>query len=259
MLTLTITTGILYIPLFKSALFPQEEKELGERRAAELTCLTGLFILRRTQEVINKYLPPKIESVVFCRPGALQVELYQELLSSQSVRFCLQGLSENHLVCIGALKKLCNHPCLLFRPVKVCRIYGDTRLRWGLCGVGVPGGRLCSALAFVKVSNAQWLLLCGSVVECLSLCHGLTFRWFCVILTNIELTAEIIYFSFYKSKTWLLHKIWKIQKIHKKKINKIGMMCTPVVPTMWGTEAGGLLWFWDQSGLQSKTLLQNIK
>ncbi|XP_005362454.1 DNA repair and recombination protein RAD54B [Microtus ochrogaster] len=96
----------------------KEEKELGERRAAELTGLTGLFILRRTQEVINKYLPPKIESVVFCRPGALQVELYRELLSSQSIRFCLQGLSENHLVCIGALKKLCNHPCLLFRPVK---------------------------------------------------------------------------------------------------------------------------------------------
>ncbi|XP_049974675.1 DNA repair and recombination protein RAD54B isoform X2 [Alexandromys fortis] len=95
-----------------------EEKELGERRAAELTALTGLFILRRTQEVINKYLPPKIESVVFCRPGALQLELYRELLSSQSFRFCLQGLSENHLVCIGALKKLCNHPCLLFRPVK---------------------------------------------------------------------------------------------------------------------------------------------
>ncbi|XP_038204231.1 DNA repair and recombination protein RAD54B [Arvicola amphibius] len=96
----------------------KEEKELGERRAAELTCLTGLFTLRRTQEVVNKYLPPKTESVVFCRPGALQLELYRELLSSQSVRFCLQGLSENHLVCIGALKKLCNHPCLLFRPVK---------------------------------------------------------------------------------------------------------------------------------------------
>ncbi|XP_052572765.1 DNA repair and recombination protein RAD54B isoform X1 [Peromyscus californicus insignis] len=98
----------------------KEEKELGERRAAELACLTGLFILRRTQEVINKYLPPKIENVIFCRPGALQIELYQKLLSSQSVRFCLQGLLENstHLICIGALKKLCNHPCLLFSSVK---------------------------------------------------------------------------------------------------------------------------------------------
>nr|KAF6405548.1 hypothetical protein HJG63_016347 [Rousettus aegyptiacus] len=98
----------------------EEEKELGERRAAELTCLTGLFFLRRTQEVINKYLPPKIENVVFCRPGALQIELYRKLLNSQSVRFCLEGLLENspHLICIGALKKLCNHPCLLFNSVK---------------------------------------------------------------------------------------------------------------------------------------------
>lgn len=101
--------------------FPQEEKELGERRAVELSCLTGRFILRRTQEVINKYLPPKIENVVFCQPVALQTELYRKLLSSQSVRFCLQGLLENstHLICIGALKKLCNHPCLLFSSVKV--------------------------------------------------------------------------------------------------------------------------------------------
>ncbi|XP_077023333.1 DNA repair and recombination protein RAD54B isoform X2 [Tamandua tetradactyla] len=98
----------------------EEEKELGEKRAAELTSLTGLFVLRRTQEVINKYLPPKIETVVFCRPGALQIELYRKLLSSQVIRFCLQGLLENspHLICIGALKKLCNHPCLLFNSIK---------------------------------------------------------------------------------------------------------------------------------------------
>ncbi|XP_063113641.1 DNA repair and recombination protein RAD54B isoform X1 [Cavia porcellus] len=98
----------------------EEEKELGERRAAELTRLTGLFILRRTQEVINKYLPPKIENVLFCRPGTLQIELYKKLLNSQTVKFCLQGSVENspHLICIGALKKLCNHPCLLFNSIK---------------------------------------------------------------------------------------------------------------------------------------------
>ncbi|XP_006859316.1 PREDICTED: DNA repair and recombination protein RAD54B [Chrysochloris asiatica] len=98
----------------------EEEKNLGERRAAELTRLTGLFILRRTQEVINKYLPPKIENVVFCQPAALQIELYRKLLNSKAVRFCLQGFLENssHLICIGALKKLCNHPCLLFSSIK---------------------------------------------------------------------------------------------------------------------------------------------
>ncbi|XP_074172338.1 DNA repair and recombination protein RAD54B isoform X2 [Rhinolophus sinicus] len=108
------------IIISRQASASEEEKELGDRRAAELTCLTGLFFLRRTQEVINKYLPPKIENVVFCRPGALQIELYQKLLNSHAVRFCLEGLLENspHLMCIGALKKLCNHPCLLFNSIK---------------------------------------------------------------------------------------------------------------------------------------------
>ncbi|NWQ74407.1 RA54B protein, partial [Columbina picui] len=98
----------------------EEEKELGEKRAAELTRLTGLFILRRTQEVINKFLPPKEESIIFCQPTALQLELYRKLLSSQVIRSCLQGRLENspHLICIGALKKLCNHPCLLFKAIK---------------------------------------------------------------------------------------------------------------------------------------------
>ncbi|XP_039378015.1 DNA repair and recombination protein RAD54B isoform X2 [Mauremys reevesii] len=98
----------------------KEEKELGEKRAAELTRLTGLFILRRTQEIINKFLPPKKESILFCRPTALQLELYRKLLSSRVIRSCLQGVLENspHLICIGALKKLCNHPCLLFKAIK---------------------------------------------------------------------------------------------------------------------------------------------
>ncbi|XP_062358974.1 DNA repair and recombination protein RAD54B [Cinclus cinclus] len=98
----------------------EEEKELGEKRAAELTRLTGLFILRRTQEVINKFLPPKKESIIFCQPTVLQLELYRKLLSSRVITSCLQGRLENspHLVCIGALKKLCNHPCLLFKAIK---------------------------------------------------------------------------------------------------------------------------------------------
>uniref|UniRef100_A0A8C5SQZ0 RAD54 homolog B n=1 Tax=Laticauda laticaudata TaxID=8630 RepID=A0A8C5SQZ0_LATLA len=98
----------------------EEDIELGEKRAAELMHLTGLFILRRTQEVINKFLPPKKESILFCRPTVLQLVLYRTLLNSQIVRSCLQGSLENspHLICIGALKKLCNHPCLLLKAIQ---------------------------------------------------------------------------------------------------------------------------------------------
>ncbi|KAM5157204.1 DNA repair and recombination protein RAD54B isoform 1-T3 [Mantella aurantiaca] len=98
----------------------KEQKSLGEERAMELARLTSLFILRRTQEVINKFLPPKIESIVFCKPSMFQLDLYRRLLNSGLVRSCLQGLGENspHLVCIGALKKLCNHPSLLYKTVQ---------------------------------------------------------------------------------------------------------------------------------------------
>ncbi|KAM4706176.1 DNA repair and recombination protein RAD54B [Rhinophrynus dorsalis] len=97
-----------------------EEKCLGEERASELARLTGLFILRRTQEVINKFLPPKIESIVFCRSSEFQLDLYRKLLSSRLVRACLQGTGESspHLACIGALKKLCNHPFLLYKTLQ---------------------------------------------------------------------------------------------------------------------------------------------
>ncbi|XP_025936794.1 DNA repair and recombination protein RAD54B isoform X4 [Apteryx rowi] len=121
----------------------KEEKELGENRASELTRLTGLFILRRTQEVINKFLPPKKESVIFCRPTALQLELYRKLLNSQVVRSCLQGRLENspYLICIGALKKLCNHPSLLFKAIKekrcdsACDEHDESSLYEGLTDV----------------------------------------------------------------------------------------------------------------------------
>ncbi|XP_052071010.1 DNA repair and recombination protein RAD54B-like [Mytilus californianus] len=91
------------------------EIELGEERGAELSRLTKLFLLRRTQEINNKYLPPKCEIVVFCRPTPLQLRLYSHLLSSRIFRSCLMGKLSGapHLICIGALKKLCNHPSLL--------------------------------------------------------------------------------------------------------------------------------------------------
>ena len=37
----------------------KEVVELGEERAAELSRLTRMFVLRRTQEINSKYLPPK--------------------------------------------------------------------------------------------------------------------------------------------------------------------------------------------------------
>ncbi|KAI5092271.1 DNA repair and recombination protein RAD54B, partial [Silurus meridionalis] len=102
----------------------EEEKCIGEERAAELARLTGAFTLRRTQEIINCFLPGRLEWTVFCRPTELQVQLYNELLSSRPVRACFAAASTHaftqspHLACINALKKLCNHPGLLYNMIK---------------------------------------------------------------------------------------------------------------------------------------------
>ena len=39
------------------------EISLGEERGAELSRMTQMFVLRRTQEINNKYLPPKCKSI----------------------------------------------------------------------------------------------------------------------------------------------------------------------------------------------------
>ncbi|XP_069552143.1 DNA repair and recombination protein RAD54B isoform X2 [Brachyistius frenatus] len=98
----------------------EEERLLGEERAAELSRLTGMFILRRTQEIINRYLPPRLDWTLFCEPSPLQRELYKHLLGHGVLRACLQGSTQSHthLTCITALKKLCNHPGLLHLTVK---------------------------------------------------------------------------------------------------------------------------------------------
>lgn len=90
----------------------EEERALGEERAAELSLLTGQFVLRRTQSVLDSYLPGKKEVVVFCRPPEAQISVYNRVLESLG-----NGLTDGayHLGVISALRKVANHPALLVR------------------------------------------------------------------------------------------------------------------------------------------------
>uniref|UniRef100_A0A673JSX1 RAD54 homolog B n=1 Tax=Sinocyclocheilus rhinocerous TaxID=307959 RepID=A0A673JSX1_9TELE len=107
----------------------QEERCIGEECAAELFRLTGVFTLRRTQEIINQYLSERIEWTVFCKPTELQLRLFGVLLATRPIRACLSGASTHtythspHLACINALKKLCNHPVLVFCPAMFYEMY----------------------------------------------------------------------------------------------------------------------------------------
>jgi DNA repair and recombination protein RAD54B len=92
----------------------EKEKEKGEARQEELASLIKPFILRRSADVQAKYLPPKTEFVLFCKPTSAQAQVYQHILECPVFGSVL-GSPEASLQLITVLKKVCNSPTLLAR------------------------------------------------------------------------------------------------------------------------------------------------
>ncbi|KAJ6403541.1 hypothetical protein OIU84_015450 [Salix udensis] len=88
----------------------EEEKQLGGERSGELSAKVNQFILRRTNALLSNHLPPKIVEVVCCKLTPLQAELNGQSLKRQR--------KSKILAYITALKKLCNHPKLIFDTIK---------------------------------------------------------------------------------------------------------------------------------------------
>jgi DNA repair and recombination RAD54-like protein len=88
----------------------------GEEKLKELGGIVNKFIIRRTNDILSKYLPVKYEHVVFCNLSPFQLALYRHFVSSPDVQRLLRGVGSQPLKAIGLLKKLCNHPDLLELP-----------------------------------------------------------------------------------------------------------------------------------------------
>jgi DNA repair and recombination protein RAD54B len=108
----------------------KKDVELGRARSGALSLLTGMFVLRRTSEILSQYLPVKCtphqhypfvvgadvdEYVVFCTPTELQQRMYNGLLESQGIKQCLyEGDTSAHLKAISLLRKISNAASLVF-------------------------------------------------------------------------------------------------------------------------------------------------
>ncbi|KAL9100834.1 MAG: hypothetical protein Q9163_003845 [Psora crenata] len=90
----------------------RKDVEKGEARNQDLASLTSKFILRRTTDVILKYLPSKTEYVLLCRPTTAQALTYQHVLACPAFQSAI-GSPEASLQLITILKKVCNSPFLL--------------------------------------------------------------------------------------------------------------------------------------------------
>jgi DNA repair and recombination protein RAD54 and RAD54-like protein len=91
----------------------EEDRKKGDERLAELSNIVNRFIIRRSNDILSKYLPVKYEHVVFCNLSKFQVDIYKHFLQSPDIKSLLRGKGSQPLKAIGLLKKLCNHPDLL--------------------------------------------------------------------------------------------------------------------------------------------------
>ena len=102
-----------------------EEQALGRERSTELSAIVNQFVLRRTNVLLSQHLPPKVIEIVCCRPTELQIALYTHFINSKAVRRMLSSDGDGDgdggksarpqvLPLITALKKLCNHPKLIY-------------------------------------------------------------------------------------------------------------------------------------------------
>lgn len=97
----------------RDALASDKEKEVGNAKLKELAELVQKFIIRRTNDLLSKYLPHKYEHVVFCKMAPFQLDLYRLFIRSPEIKKLLRGTGSQPLKAINILKKLCNHPDLL--------------------------------------------------------------------------------------------------------------------------------------------------
>ncbi|KAF3939230.1 hypothetical protein ABW19_dt0200400 [Dactylella cylindrospora] len=106
------------IPILKGrdANSDQKARDKGDSRLKELFERVNKLIIRRTNDILSKYLPVKYEHVVFCDLAPFQKDLYNHFVTSSEVRKLLRGVGCKPLKAINVLKKLCNHPDLLDLP-----------------------------------------------------------------------------------------------------------------------------------------------
>mmetsp|Transcript_19780 Transcript_19780/g.48594 ORF Transcript_19780/g.48594 Transcript_19780/m.48594 type:complete len:307 (+) Transcript_19780:217-1137(+) len=89
-----------------------KSKQAGLKASRGLEAVTKTFMLRRLQkDILKTMLPPRNEVLVFCRPSAMQSQLYEQITKghrSQNMKATSDALTS-----LIQLRKLCSHPALL--------------------------------------------------------------------------------------------------------------------------------------------------
>ena len=88
------------------------EQKRGAKASSALALVVNEFVLRRTNALLADHLPDRVTLVVCIRPTPLQVALYSHFVAAK-----IAAQSQRALPCITILKKICNHPKLVWDAV----------------------------------------------------------------------------------------------------------------------------------------------
>jgi len=134
------------------------EVERMEARTEELSAIVNQFVLRRTNTLLSKHLPPKVMQVVICKMTDMQKGIYNHLLESKAVKSALTGRKTDVLPLITALKKLCNHPRLVYDAMRSSK--NPQAIGLDGCDKFFPPGfdRMSKIGCQPELSGKMWLL-----------------------------------------------------------------------------------------------------
>ncbi|KAJ7497126.1 SNF2 family N-terminal domain-containing protein [Mycena latifolia] len=90
-----------------------KEREVGEARSVQLLAVAKSFVLRRDATLLQNYLPPKHEYVVFVTPTRLQLSIFSKILNPDKLDDLAQSSTAESLALINILTKVSNSPILL--------------------------------------------------------------------------------------------------------------------------------------------------
>ncbi len=169
----------------------EADHDRGVAKLAELSDVVHRCIIRRTQALLSKYLPKKIEQIVCCNLTPLQKQIYESFVNSDTIRRSIKSdegskMTSSSLAAITSLKKLVNHPDLIydhcregkegFENALSCypanyNASNNARLQPGLSG---KLAILDCLLAFVKSSTNDKVVLVSNYTQTLDLFERLS-------------------------------------------------------------------------------------
>lgn len=68
-----------------------KEREKATEKVTELTNIVNQCLIRRTNQILTKYLPVKFEMVICVKLSRVQMDIYRSFLASDSVRKTVLG------------------------------------------------------------------------------------------------------------------------------------------------------------------------